>query len=139
MYLGAYQLGDRVLLPALNSKLGATPANPVAAPRAVVYAAAGGTPVGIYLLPPPDLTNSTGLFAYAVHLDARYAAGDYAVWVCYTNGSTPTAELHRFTVLAGGHGDGTVIAMYPYHRPQAEFLIQQLDSGQIKRGRNPSV
>lgn len=138
MYLGAYQLGGRVHLPAFGADLGGTPANPDAAPRAVVYAASGLPPVG-YLIPPTDLGNADGLFGRTIHLDARFSPGDYAALVSYSSGGTPRADLHTFTVLPGGHPDGTVIALYPYHRPQAEFLVQQTDSGSILKGRNPSV
>jgi hypothetical protein len=137
VYLGAYQLGSRVQLPAFNADLGVAPANPTAAPRAVVYPASG-RPANSYLLPPLDLDNATGLFGFTAHL-GNYSVGDYAVLVCYSSGGTPRAELHRFTVLTGGHADGTVIAIYPYHRPQAEFLVQQLDSGKLFRGRSPAV
>lgn len=138
MYLGAYQLGDR--LPGAILCRGSTllPVAPDLAPTANIYSVSAG-PVAQYSLPPADRPGATGLFARAIHLDARFSVGRYAVHYSWLVSGAARASCDVFDILTGGHADGAVIALYPYHCPHAEFLVQQLDSRKLVKGRNPTV
>jgi hypothetical protein len=131
MFIGAYQLGDRVPLAVLTDAL------PAAAPVAVVHGETG--PVYSTLLPQIDRAGAPRLFTRSVHLDARWTPGYYSVQYAWTVAGSGRALVDTFQVLPNGHRDGAVIALYAYHRPHADFLVQQVDSGKIVKGRNPSI
>lgn len=134
-YAGSQSLGGRIHL-GVACVSGQAPVTPDAAPVAVVQDSSGDV-VAAYALPPADPSSARGVFATAVHLDRRYAAGSYTAHVSYTVGGAARSEAVGFEVLPGGHPDGAVIAGYHYHRPHAEFQVLQLDSGKLFKGRNP--
>jgi hypothetical protein len=140
MFMGSYQAGDRVpLVVEIHQLPGFGGAQlPDAAPAARVFDAAGAV-VADYALPPLDPVSFPGLFCRPIHLDGRYAPGQYAVRYAWAVAAAPRAALSIFEVRPGGHGDGTFIACYAFHRPHAEMLVAQMDSGKLFRGRNPYV
>lgn len=137
MFLGNYQPGDRLPLVVDVHHQGAV-AVPDSAPVARVYTAAAAT-VADYVLPPLDPSNFPGFFGRPVHLDARFGVGQFAVRFAWTVGGLMRAAVKTFAVLPGGHPDGAAIAAYAFHMPQAEYLVLQLDSGKLFKGRNPTV
>lgn len=80
-----------------------------------------------------------GFFGHTIHLDNRFAVGRYGVRYSWTVSDASRMLLDTFDVLENGNGDGVVIAMYHFHRPHAEFLVQELDSRKLIKGRNPTV
>jgi hypothetical protein len=139
MYLGSYQLGDRVGLVVDCHRPGAVAELPDAAPVATIVGPSG-TAVRTLAVPPPEPISQPGLFTFGLHLDGRFAPGRYAVRFSYTVlGATRVPKLATFEVLPGGDPDGAALAMYHFQRPHAAFLVRQLDSGKIVKGRNPRV
>lgn len=138
MYIGSYQLGDRLPVSVLCQDGDGLPTLPDAAPHVSFYKSAGG-PVMTAAVPPADERAARGLFASSVHLDERFAAGSYVAEYSYTLSGSAVVSTDVFTVLPNGDPGGSVIAVYHYHRPHAVFLVQQLDTGRLVKGRNPSV
>lgn len=139
MYLGDYQLGDRLPLEVFCQNAAGLPVEPDAAPVATVYAGSATTSVVSQLLPPADRFGAPGLFQHTMHLDGRFNTGRYNVLFSWLASGSPRVSLARFYVLPNGNAAGAVIAMTHYRQPQAEFLVQQLDSGRLVKGRNPRL
>lgn len=138
MYRGRYQLGQEVPLGVLCLNAADTPTAPDRAPTMKVWDAAG-TRVADLAIPALDRYAVTGLFRHRLFLDGRFAAGRYTVTYHWNAGSFVGLDADTFEIAAGGHADGSVVAMTWYHRPQAEFIVQQLNSGAIVKGRNPRL
>lgn len=139
MYLGDFQLGDRVPLTVFCTNASGAPVSPDAAPAVSIFLEGASAPAFSMRLPPADRVNTPGLFLHALHLDGRFTTGEYVAHVSWLASGAARATLLRFGVLPGGHADGAVIAMYPYRRPHADFLVQQTDGRKLLRGRNPVV
>ncbi len=136
MYLGAAQLGERFPIGAFcdSAFAGGAAVSPASAPTITVWNDAGSV---VYqgAIPPVDLTAGQGLFSRTLHLGPAFSVGRHAVKVDY---GTRSAIAH-FEILPGGSTDGAVIAIAYVDRPHARFVVQQLDSGRIVRGREPRV
>jgi hypothetical protein len=128
-------LGDRLGLALVCTNAG-IPALPDAAPTAAVYDSAGRHVV-TYSIPP--VRTEDAMFARAIHLGRLYVIGRYAARLSYAVAGLQRVGLVVFDVVAGGDPAGAVIAGYPFHRPQGEFHVLDLDSGELVRGRNPFV
>lgn len=139
MYLGDFQLGDRLPVAVLCTSAAGLPQSPDEAPFASFCHADDTTPALSLALPPADPLNATGLFMLTVHADGRFKEGDWTANVSWTVSGSPRAELRRFTILPGGHKDGSIVAMHHYRRPHADFLIQQTDGRKLLRGQNPTI
>ncbi len=137
-FLGRFQLGDIVPLFLLARTAGGTP-SPVAAPPTVEVWSSAGDKVVSKEMPIIDRYTYDGTFLLPVALGAGFVAGVYTVVYHFTIGSYYGIETANFEVMPGGHTDGTVVSMYFYERPQARFIVQQLDSGLMIQGRNPSL
>lgn len=135
LYLGSYQLGDRLGL-GVQSAVALAPSPPDDAPAATVYNA-NRQAVASYLIPPADVP--AAYFAAAVHLDRRYHVGRYAILVTWVAASVSRSSAAVFDIVPGGDPAGAVIAGYAFHRPHAEYHVLDLDSGELVRGRNPFV
>jgi hypothetical protein len=136
-YLGRYQLGQFVPL-AVRTVNGSDVAGlPDDAPAALVYSDSGK--VLTQLLPIKDRFAVTGFFFHRLPLGAAFAAGRHWVLYQWLRSGTHFAESDVFEIGDGGHADGAVLALHHYRRPNAEFVVQQLDSGKLVRGRNPRL
>lgn len=138
MYLGQYQLGDRVPIRVFCSDADDLPVEPDEAPRANI-ANASGVAIHSLWLPPLSRTLSPGLFQHPLHLDARLATGFYRVELSWKVSGNARAAVDQFEIVDAGHEAGSVISMYAFSRPQAEFLVYQTDGKKLYKGRNPSV
>lgn len=138
MYLGEFMLGDRVPLGLMCQEPTGLPVLPDAAPYASVMNTDGEIAVSLRV-PPQDVATAPGVFGIALHLDSRFSIGRYSAHYSWTDGGESRVGVDVFDVIPGGHPDGAIIALYPYHRPQAEFLIQQTDGRKLLKGRNPTV
>jgi hypothetical protein len=138
VYLGQYQLGDRLPIRVFCSDSDDLPVEPDEAPRACLRNASGVAVPDLWI-PPLNRSGSPGLFQYPLHLDARFSTGYYAVEISWKVSGSPRATVVQFQIVAGGDPEGAVLSMYAFSRPHAEFLVYQTDSAKIHKGRNPSV
>jgi hypothetical protein len=135
---GRYQLGEEIPLSVLCVDADGAPANPSVAPHMDIYRGATQVLAG-KLLPQLDPGGATGLFGLRLFLGADFSEGRHTVVYRYLTGSYLGQQTEEFEVVAGGHRDGAVLAMHWYERPHARFVVQQLDSGKLVKGRNPRV
>lgn len=138
MYRGRHTLGQHLNLSVRTTDGATTPLLPDACPVLDVYTAAG-VKVRSRLIPVADAGAVTGYFAYRLFLGADLAVGQYLAVYHWRSGSAAYAELDTFEVTGGGQGEGCVLAMREFVRPNARFVVHQLDSGKLKRGRNPRL
>ena len=138
MYRGRYMLGDHLPLGVLTVDGSQTPVAPTAAPTLDIYSSSAKV-IANKSLPCIDRYGVTGVFGMRLFLDARYATGLYCVVYRWTTGSYKGLEIDDFEIIAGGDPDGVPIATHLYHRPDSDFIVQQLDSGRIIKGRNPTI
>lgn len=138
MFLGRLQLGECCHVYVQTTDSSDVPALPADCPQLRVTNSAGTTVLNqkMHVVTPDEVT---GLFHYPLTLDAAFSTGDYSLTITYGVSTHSGLEAFALTVLPGGDADGPVTSMYAYHRPQAEFVIHGLASGNIKRGRNPRV
>lgn len=135
---GRYQLGQEVVLSVLCTDASGTPTAPTSAPHLDVFRGATKVLSGA-LLPSLDVGATTGLFQRSLFLGAIFSAGRHTVVYRYLVGSYLGQHTEEFEIVAGGNANGHVIAAHWYERPHAGFVVQQLDSGKLIKGRNPTV
>jgi hypothetical protein len=131
-YLGTVVLGRRA--PFLVQTLGAgrVPALPMVPPTATLYDA-GGNVAATFELPILDL--AAGLFGMGVRL-STLAPGRYCVLYQYRVNGYP-GRVIDFLDLAAGDDAGAVISLFAHDRPEARYVLAQLDGGRLVQGRNP--
>lgn len=137
-WIGRYQLGQSISLFLVTRNADGTPAVPESPPVASI-SLPGGTVVLAKEMPVVDRYQYDGLFLLPVFLGGLFAEGLYSVAYQFAVGGLSITESDNFQVLPGGNADGNVVSMYFYERPQARFIVQQLDSGKIVQGRNPTM
>lgn len=137
MYRGRFPLGNDVPLLLLTRNAAGAAVVPDAPPTLDVWSSSGK--VKTLLLPVLDRYGTTGLFAFKLFLDGTYAAGLYTAEYRWQASGYQGLDHDNFEVIPGGDGGGTVLALYHYERPHARFLVQELTSGALVRGRNPTV
>lgn len=138
MFIGRYNLGQRVPITFLTRNASRVASTPDASPVLRIYTAAGSL-LAAKVAPPLDKAHVTGLFDYSLVLNSSYATGIYDVHISWLISSSPFQTMRRFEVLAGGDSDGALISQHHYERPHAEFLVQRADSDQRILTRNPGV
>ncbi len=137
MYLGRFQLGTWLDVWLQTTNASSTPVMPDYVPHMKVWSSSAL--VTAEEMPLVDKTIQVGVFRSQVFLGSSYATGLYEINVFYRSGSKHGMEQHTFEVIAGGDADGQVLGMYFYHRPQADYIVYQVESGQILKGKNPRV
>lgn len=137
MFRGRRALGQYLTLSVRTLNSSGEPVAPDACPLLDVWTAAG-VKVRSLRIPIEDAGAVTGYFSYRLHLGPLFATGQYIAVYHWKASSHSGMEVDQFEVLPG-HGEGAVIAATEYVRPHARFLVHQLDSGKLKRGRNPRV
>lgn len=138
-YLGRYQVGATVLLYIECKNASGAPTLPDQPVQYKVFAAGSTVPVEAHLMPIEDRYIVTGLFRSTQFLGRLYSPGMYQVVYYYSLSGSPVAETDNFEIVGGGGQLGAVVSTYFYNRPEAKFVIQGLESGQILKGRNPTV
>lgn len=138
MFRGRHQQGDQIFLSIRTLNGSGVPTNPDAAPLMDVWLN-GTTKLRSARIPRHDAGAVTGLFGYWLDLGVGYVAGMYQVTYSWTVGSDHGLQVDTFEVLAGGSSDGAVISMIEHRRPQASFVVYQLDGGRLRAGRNPRL
>lgn len=138
-YLGRFSLGQTVPLYLQCRNSSKAPTVPDLPPQYKVFAAGSTVPVEAHLMPIEDRYVFTALFRSTQFLGRLYAVGMYQVVYNYSISGSPVAEADCFEIVGGGGNLGAVISTYFYQRPEANYVIQGLESGEILKGRNPSV
>jgi hypothetical protein len=143
-HLGNYQLGDHVRLVCECKTSSGVPTEPDSAPTVSVFSPTA-TIINNKTIPPLDRYNATGVFSYELFLGAStwvpglFAAGK--LWVLYNwvIAGVSGADIDCFDILAGGHANGSVIAMHWLEKPHGNYIVMQLNSGRLIKRRNPSL
>jgi hypothetical protein len=135
MYRGRRQLGTDLFVGVLTTDDDSRPTAPDAAPTMKIYSESGL--VLTKQIPAVDVEFITGLFGYRLFLGALYAVGLYQIIYSYSLAGVPQMQGDTFEIIAGGNPVGSVISMFPFLPGPAAFLVQELDSGVILRGKNP--
>ncbi len=129
--LGRYRRGDKVVIGTI------LPGIPDSAPIAVIISPDSQV-IGAYELPISDATRVS--FSLPVQVNLAFAFGTYRVSYQFTiGGHAGVVKDAEFQVIPGGDSGGEVISMLAFDRPEARFLIAQLNSGRLVVGRNPST
>lgn len=138
-FLGRYQQGQEVPLWVQVLSNAGVPVLPEEAPRADFYSETG-LPISGKSIPILEPAATIGLFQGFQYLDDGWALGRYTVIFRWTaNGGELGEERAVFEILPGGDGSGQVLALSYYHRPQADFWVQQRTSGRVFKGKNPRI
>lgn len=138
MYRGRVPLGIHLPLSVRTLDASRRPVAPTTCPVLDVYSSAG-TKVVSKLIPIEDAGAVTGFFNYRLFISPAFDVGKYTAVYHWNDGSHAGAEVDVFEVIGGGNNEGTVISMREFVRPHARFVVHQLDSGKLKRGRNPRL
>ena len=85
---------------------------------------------------------ATGLFVYPLRLNSSYTTGRYSATHFYrVTGANNYhgLDVDYFEIVAGGDSDGSIVTQAYWERPEASYLIQQTESGNINLKRNPAI
>ena len=137
MFRGDVQLGQEVVLGLQCHDTNMVPVVPDSSPVIDVYAP--GHVISAKKIPVMDRSGVKGYFQYGLFLDQKYTVGQCLVTYRWTTGAYQGYCEDTFMILPGGHPDGSVISLSWYHRPHANFLVAQLTSGKLVKGRNPTI
>jgi hypothetical protein len=137
MYIGRYQLGKwiDIYLQVMNGTL--SPLLPDAVPAIKIFG-----PAGIVLnakMPIVDKIVSPGLFCSRILLGNPFSTGQHAVEMFYLLSGSPRIVTRNFDIIPAGNPLGQVVGMHYFHQPQGEFVIFQVESGRLLKGKNPRV
>lgn len=95
------------------------------------------TPIATALAP---ITSKNPLsFALPVQLGSNLSLGTLRLTFVYTVGGVTLTQVGTFDLIDGGDSGGRVISLCGYTRPNARYLLAQLDSGRLVQGKNPRV
>ncbi len=78
-------------------------------------------------------------FRVRTAIDDRFGVGTYRLDVRWKKGGVPAAELDYLEVIPSGDAAGAVISLDCRDRPEATYLLAQLDGGLAMQGKNPSI
>jgi len=140
MYLGRYFLGQVVNVFVWTVDSNGTPTLPENPPY--IDFRSDSALVQQVQMPIQDRYVVTGFFVYPLRLGSSYSAGRYTATHFYR--VTGANNFHGlgvdyFEVVAGGDSDGAIVTQAYWQRPEATYLIQQTESGNVNLKRNPSV
>jgi hypothetical protein len=138
MFIGHYVLGQKLPLRIATVNGAGAPVEPDDTPVAAVIDG-DGSAVARYQVPARDPHIMSGWFERRVDLHSAYSTGRHTIIYTYFVDDLPFGRIEEFEVIAGGDGAGTGVGLYYYSQPQADFLLLQTDTGQLKTRRNPRV
>lgn len=136
-YLGRFMQGSRVPLSVLTANAHGTPGWPSTSPLTYVYSDAGL--VASIALPAVAPLIAPGLFGLPLFTDQNYTRGRYRVVYRYTLSGTVYGLVDTFEVVGGGDPAGHVVSMTTFDRPEARYVLAQLEAGRLAQGRNPRL
>lgn len=134
---GRLQLGDTLDLMLVTRNAAKKAVLPEHPPQVKVWK--GATRVAFAEMPVMDRYTEPGAFYYGLHLGSDYSVGFYQVNYWWLAGSYEGMETDYFEVVAGGHEAGQTYALHFFSCPHADFIVRQLEIGEITAGRNPQV
>lgn len=135
-YIGRYQLGESIAL-LLNTRSGAdTPSAPDDAPRADIFDASN---TKVLSLDMPIDDDTMYVFRLKIPLNSSFSEGLYRIVYRYKANASVKLQVDYFQIVAGGSSEGAPIAMFPWARPEANYVVLQTDGGKVYQGRNPSL
>lgn len=134
--IGRHKLGQTAHF-YVQCKNGRTPTIPDDVPIYRIYS--GSALVKTGKMPVIDRRYVTAFFVASVFLDGSFSEGFYSVVITYAISGTSVSETTSFRVDPGGNSDGHITAMYHFRRPNANFVVQGLETGRIVKGRNPRI
>jgi hypothetical protein len=138
-YLGRFRQGDSVNLVLFTKNASGVPTLPSDCPQAKVWDPTGAL-VATFQVPIVDRYVQTAIFQHQLRLGPGYSAlGNYRIAYYYLAGTCHGLVEDTFEVVAGGHQDGAVNAIFYFDKPWAKFLVFALDSGNLAMGRNPRI
>jgi hypothetical protein len=138
MFLGFYQLGDRVPLRLYTRNATQTPSTPDAAPVVVIYGE-NGAKFWEGKLPLLDQERQTGYFHRQINLDSAFTSQRYTVFYTWKISSVLLASHEEFEVMGGGDANGAGIAMNYFRQQIADYVLLQDDNGVLNKLRGPEV
>jgi len=139
-YLGRYFQGETVHITVQAVDVNGTPTLPQNPPY--IDLRSDTALVQQVQAPIIDRYVTTALFVYPLRLNASYPAGRYSATHFYrvTGANAYNGmEVDYFEVVAGGDSDGSIITQHYWSRPEAVYLIQQTESGNVNLKRNPAI
>jgi hypothetical protein len=70
---------------------------------------------------------------------AGYQLGIFTVTCSYSIAGQAGSQRGSIEIVGGGDTGGSVISMYSYQRPEANYVLAQLGNGALVQGRNPHL
>ena len=140
MYLGRYFLGQTVHITVRTVDTNGTPTAPENPPY-IDFRSDSALAVQVQV-PILDRYVVTGLFVYPLRFKSSFSTGRYSATHFYrvTGGNAYNGmEVDYFEIVAGGDSDGAIVTQDYWQRPEASYLIQQTESGNINLKRNPAI
>jgi hypothetical protein len=138
-YLGRFRQGDDVSLVLFTKNASGVPTLPADCPQAKVWDPTGAL-VATFQVPIVDRYVQTGIFQQLLRLGPAYVnLGNYRIVYYYLAGTYHGLHEDTFELVAGGHADGAVNAIYFFNKPWAKFLVFALNGGNLAMGRNPRL
>ena len=137
MYLGRHQLGTWLDITLQCLDLNGIAVMPTYVPVLKVWSASAL--VLNQEMPLVDKQIQVGLFCYHLFLGDVFAEGPYSYDTVYIHGGAVFMNTGRFDVIAGGNVDGQTLSVHYYHRPHADFIVSQVESGKLLKGKSPRV
>lgn len=138
MFLGSYQLGDRIALRLLTRTGAGVPTKPDSHPYARIYGEDGTIALSVQL-PLIQQQQITGYFHHRIGLVAPFTAQRYTVVYTWVITNTVYQSTEEFAILAGGDSTGSGITLHFFRQASADYLLMQNDQGTLKRLRSPEI
>ena len=137
MFMGRKQLGTWINV-WLQCRNGDVPTMPDSIPWLKIWRPDGALAMALGI-PVMDKTIARGLFCLPLFLGSEFSAGQHSLAAFYAIGGASMVQTGTMAIIAGGDADGAVLGMHWYHRPHADFVVYQRESGKVFRGRNPRI
>jgi hypothetical protein len=131
--MSRYQRGQRIHL-TLD-----TASAPDALPVATIRRDGSATIVASFTMALPRPPHGYRKFFASFVVGAGFSLGTYQVEFAYSVAGTPYERSGSFEVVAGGDAAGDVISLHASTRPEGHYVLAQLSSGRLVRGRNPHL
>lgn len=135
-YIGRVQIGELLTLLLNTRSASEIPSAPDDAPRVDIFDASDAKILSLDM-PIDDATNY--VFRLQVPLNSTFSTGTHRAVYRYKANGAVRLGVDYFQIVAGGGNQGAPIAMFPWPRPEANYIVMQTDNGKVYQGRNPSL
>ena len=140
MWAGRKRLGEFLTLGVScvspsNHRLAVTPD---AAPQITILQPGGA--VAVAARPMPAWGNGkVGQFGFGEFLGSAYAVGNYLALITYAVSGTHMVATRLFSVIEGGNAAGAYTSLAWYDRPEAQYLVGNLENGTLQYNSQPNI